>query len=319
MDLSFIEVCSGCGGLSYGLKKSGLIPKLAVDTDAIAVEIYKENVDENALVKDIFDLRLEKNQADILVGGLPCQGFSTLGKRNMMDERNFLWREFLRLVKEMRPLAFLVENVPEFLDTFHFKKFSSKINSLGYKTVYGVLNAVNFNVPQNRRRAIYIGSLNETPELPKPRTKILTVRNAIGDLPSTPDGKNDHCSRNYTKLSLERYKHVPEGGSRNDLPKRLQNPCWIRLGKRGASNVFGRLWWDKPSVTIRTTFIQPECGRYLHPQANRPLTIREGARLQSFPDEFKFQGSMRDKTRVIGNAVPVNFAKVLGENLISLF
>jgi DNA (cytosine-5)-methyltransferase 1 len=317
MDLSFIDVCSGCGGLSYGLKSVGMVPKLAVDIDKDAVEIYKKNVDWNALVKDICRLRLVKNQADILVGGLPCQGFSTLGKRNVYDERNYLWVQFLRLIRESKPSALLVENVPEFLQTFHFKKFSQKVSKMGYKTVWGVLNAVNFNVPQNRRRAIFMGALNRVPELPATNEKILTVRNAIGDLPLIPDGKNDHTSRNPTKLSLKRYKCIPEGGNRFDLPKRLQSPCWRKLGKKGASNVFGRLWWNKPSATIRTTFVQPECGRYLHPKADRPITIREGARLQSFPDSFIFEGSIKAKTKMIGNAVPIKFAESLGESLIS--
>lgn len=317
LNATFIELCSGCGGLSYGLKNSGLVPKLAVDIDKTAVEVYKKNVDKNAVVDDIRKLRLTKNQADILVGGLPCQGFSTLGRRNIYDERNFLWVQFLRLVKEVKPTAFLVENVPEFLQTFHFKKFSQKIVQMGYKTVFAVLNAVDFNVPQHRRRAIFMGSLNRCPELPTPSKKILTVRNAIGDLPLLPDGKNDHTPRNPIKLSIERYKCIPEGGNRFDLPRRLQSPCWKRLGRRGANNVFGRLWWDKPSSTIRTMFVHPECGRYLHPEANRPITIREGARLQSFPDSFTFQGSIESKTRMIGNAVPVEFAKSLASSLLS--
>lgn len=318
MDATFIDVCSGCGGLSYGLKDAGLVPELAVDIDKDAVEVYKKNIDANAIVEDVNKLHLVKNQADILVGGLPCQGFSTLGKRNVYDDRNYLWVQFLRLVRELKPSAFLVENVPEFLQTFHFKKFSQKINNMNYKTACSVFNAVNFSVPQNRRRAIFMGELNGIPEFPKPDEKVLTVRDAIGDLPLMPDGKNDHVSRNPTKLSLRRYKYIPEGGSRKNLPKELQPPCWKKLGNRGASNVFGRLWWDKPSVTIRTTFIQPECGRYLHPQADRPITIREGARLQGFPDTFIFQGALKTKAKMIGNAIPIPFAKSLGKSLLSV-
>lgn len=316
MSVKFVDVCCGCGSLSLGLKKSGMKPVFAIDIDKNAVQVYKKNIDSNVEVKDIKNFSLQRGETEVLVSGLPCQGFSTLGKRNLFDDRNYLWIDFLRLIEEGTPTAFLVENVPKFLETFHFKKFLSKLKKNGYFVNYGVLNALDFGVAQNRRRAILMGSVNRMPEIPiKKEWAVKTVRDAIGDLPLIPDGKNDHCSRNVTKLSIERYKCVPPGGDRRNLPKRLQSHCWRKLKK--SNSVFGRLEWDKPSVTIRTTFIQPECGRYIHPEAHRPLTIREGARLQGFPDSFKFSGSLRAKTKMIGNAVPSPLAKALGETLIS--
>lgn len=315
MTTNFIDVCCGCGGLSLGLIKAGIRPIVSVDNDSASLEVYKKNVDEKIILSDIKKFR-PTEKTDILVGGLPCQGFSTLGKRNVKDERNYLWVEFIRLLKETEATAFLFENVPDLLKTFHFKKFYKEAEKLGYKINYDVLNALDYGVAQNRRRAIIIGSLNNTPRMPKKKRKRKTVRDAIGDLSIIPDGKKDHCSRNATELSLERYKHIPPGGNRFNLPKRLQPPCWRKL-KRGASNMFGRLEWDKPSGTIRTTFLQPECGRYLHPEANRSLTIREGARLQGFPDSFVFKGSSRQKAKMIGNAVPVPLAKEVGKAIVS--
>lgn len=318
MTTTFVDLFSGGGGLSYGLKLAGLEPIAAYDTNADAIKIYNDNIGQHGFVDDVKKIYFKKHFADIVVGGLPCQGFSTLGKRDIYDERNYLWKAFLRVIKEISPIALMTENVPQFFQSFHFKQFKAAISNLGYKTNFAVLNAVNYGVPQNRTRAIFICSKKRKPMLPKQENKILTVRDAIGDLPRIPDGINSHTARNPTKLSIERYKHIPEGGNRSNLPKELQSKCWLKLGRRGASNVFGRLWWDKPSPTIRTTFIQPECGRYLHPEANRPITIREGARLQSFPDSFTFNiNSSRSKATIIGNSVPIQLAKHLGETILS--
>lgn len=297
---------------------SGMKPKFAIDSDKHAIDIYSYNVDKNAIVGKVENLHLPEDYVDVLVGGLPCQGFSTLGKRNPYDSRNYIWKHFIRLLKETRAEFFLVENVPEFLKSFHFKQFLREVQKLNYKVNYAVVNALDYGVAQNRRRVLAFGSKKRVLKIPEPvKDGDKTMRDAIGDLPFVPDGKNDHCSRNFTKLSLERYKHIPPGGNRFNLPYELQSPCWRRT-KKGASNVFGRLKWDKPSGTIRTTFIQPECGRYIHPEADRPLTIREGARLQGFPDYFDFvKPQLRVKSRAIGNAVPVSLAKACGESILS--
>ncbi len=316
MGAKFIDVCCGCGALSLGLKLAGLTPVLAIDYEQAAVEVYKANVDGNAFVGYIESLHLSKGEADILVGGLPCQGFSTIGKKDVNDRRNYLWVDFLRLMKECEPTTFLIENVQGFLKTRHFRVFLKKVKSLGYYTQFYVLNAVDYGIAQHRKRAIFSGSLNRKPETPEPSDEIKTLRDVIGDLPLEPDGKNDHSSRNFTEYSLKRYRQVPPGGDWSDLPKSFQCLCWRKLKR--PNSVFGRLLWEKPSVTIRTTFLQPECGRYLHPEADRPLTVREGARIQDFPDQFSFStvSSLRMKAKLIGNAVPVGFAKVLGKEVL---
>jgi len=129
---------------------------------------------------------------------------------------------------------------------------------------------------------------------------------------------NDHRSRGHGALARRRYPHVPEGGSRRDLPSELQSECWRRIGDRGATNSFGRLWWDRPADTIRTSFLKPETGRFIHPSEHRGLTVREGARLQGFPDDFKFQGGLEEQARQIGNAVPPPIARSVGVELRQL-
>jgi DNA (cytosine-5)-methyltransferase 1 len=146
---------------------------------------------------------------------------------------------------------------------------------------------------------------------------VRTVREALAGLPITPDGNNDHCPRQHGSLALERFAHVPSGGTRRDLPRRLQSPCW-RCSPGGAWNSFGRLVWDSPADTLRTVFLKPETGRFIHPSEHRGLTVREGARLQSFPDSFQFAGSRDQRARQIGNSVPPLVARAVGVELLRL-
>jgi DNA (cytosine-5)-methyltransferase 1 len=183
-----------------------------------------------------------------------------------------------------------------------------------------VLNAANFGVPQSRRRAIIVGSRVAVPALPEEITARRTVRDAIGDLPLVPTNVSWHVARNPRPMSIERYKCVPPGGNRFHLQRArpdLTPACWKRK-KTGSVDVFGRMEWDKPSPTIRTEFFKPEKGRYLHPEAHRPITIREAARLQTFPDGFLFIGSNVQVAKQIGNAVPVEFARRIGERVIDI-
>jgi DNA (cytosine-5)-methyltransferase 1 len=136
------------------------------------------------------------------------------------------------------------------------------------------------------------------------------VRDAIGDLPLDPSNINRHDFRNASELSIQRYKAIPPGGNRRDLPDHLNLPCWINKNPKsgGSADLMGRLLWDQPSLTIRTEFLKPEKGRYLHPEAHRSITVREGARIQTFPDDFLFAGSNYQAAKQIGNAVPPNLA-----------
>jgi DNA (cytosine-5)-methyltransferase 1 len=236
------------------------------------------------------------------------------------DPRNKLWKHYVRVLDAVAPKFFLIENVPEILKSEEYQRLLRHVERLGYKVAADVLNAAEFGVPQNRRRAIIVGSSLGKPYLPTASIfELRSVRDAIGDLPLEPDGLNWHVRRNPRPMSLERYKCVPEGGNRFDLMRSrpdITPRCWKRK-KTGSTDVFGRMWWDEPAPTIRTEFFKPEKGRYLHPTANRPITIREAARLQTFPDDYIFVGSNVQVAKQIGNAVPVTLAERIATHIRS--
>jgi len=303
--LRFIDLFSGCGGLSWGLVKRGWKPVVAIDSDPDAVETYNANFEGVALCADASDVDFRCMDVDAIVAGVPCQGFLPLSRRTRnRDNRNGLFRHILRALVA-RPDFFVVENVPAFLDWWSGRMLIRQSRKLGYKVEARVLNAVDYGVPQHRKRAFIVGSLNDGIAWPdsNPLEERLTVKDAIGDLPREISWTGMDLTNRSSEATLARIKAIPPGGSRFDLPKALQLPCW-RKHTSGSSDVLGRLRWDQPSVAIRTEFIKPEKGRYVHPEANRALTLREGARLQTFPDKFRFVGCMSSIARQIGNAVP---------------
>ena len=236
----------------------------------------------------------------------------------------------MRCIAQTLPAAFVVENVPDFLKDSASEGIRQGACELGYDVVFSILNAADYGVPQRRRRAIIIGRRDGRATLPlathcDPNAMLLdqhlarwvTVRDAIGNLPLEPDGLNRHDVRLVSKLSLDRYRHVPPGGGWKNLPKKLLPDCWRYKNPKsgGSTDMMGRLLWDEPAYTIRTQFIKPEKGRYLHPQADRAITVREGARLQTFPDDFLFQGSNFQAAKQIGNAVPPLLATAIARHV----
>lgn len=294
-------------------------------------------------------------RADVVVGGPPCQGFSLLNKNRETDTRKQLWRPFFEVVERADAQLFIMENVPQLLGSPEHKEIIQVAKTLGFKMAWGKLCAADFGVPQIRWRAFIIGCRFADPSsiFPPPAThhnpKLgiaitvydtsdghphrlqpwSTVRDAIGDLTAPvgteirkePPPLDLHFGRSPTQMSLERYKAVPdEGMNRFDLQRRaleLTPSCWIRK-KSGGTDLFGRLWWDRPAFTIRTEFFKPEKGRYLHPLQHRPITHREAARLQSFPDSFHFCGSKIEIAKQIGNAVPPLLASHIASCVYSL-
>jgi len=325
--VSVIELFAGCGGMALGFKKAGYHTLLANEWDASACETLKRNVTDrvaNCAIEEIDRFP----RADVVVGGPPCQGFSNLGERLPCDPRRQMWRHFMRAVKDAAPAAFVMENVPPLLKSQEYIEIRQIAESLGYNVAAEVLNAADYGVPQTRKRAIIIGVRGREASHPDPthynpqKYSLLphhlkpweTVRKAIGDLPPTPTEENWHIGRNPTEMSLERYKSIPPGGNRFDLPRNLTPDCWIRK-KKGGTDLMGRLWWDRPSVTIRTEFYKPEKGRYLHPDQHRPITHREAARLQGFPDNFEFFGKRIAVGIQIGNAVPPPLAHIIASHV----
>ena len=322
-----LELFAGCGGLALGFKMAGFRTSLAVEWDKAACDTIRANLTGRVAQCAIQEVERFPD-ADVVAGGPPCQGFSNLGERVPNDPRVQLWRHYFRAVEAVGPRVFVMENVPPLLKSQEFVEMKKLASELGYDVAAGVLNSADYGVPQTRKRAIVIGVRDGRATLPEPThvdpkrvglfnnhlPRWRTVREAIGDLPAVPTGVDLHLGRNPRPISLERYRAVPPGGNRFDLPEELKPECWKRK-KKGGTDLMGRLWWDRPSVTIRTEFYKPEKGRYLHPVEHRPITHREAARLQGFPDSFRFCGSRIQIGVQIGNAVPPPLARVLADHV----
>lgn len=321
--LTVLDLFAGAGGFTLGFVQAGLVPVFAVEIDKHAAATYEANFGPHCSTDDINNLKIFPS-ADVIIGGPPCQGFSNLGAHIPDDPRNQLWRHYVRAVAQVNPLVFVVENVPPLLNSEEGQELIRETRALGYQVEGRILNAADYGAPQVRKRTIIIGSRigkvifpEQTHVDPKKRDlhaahlyNWTTVRQVISDLPFKPTEYSLHFGRNPTPKSIERYRHIPPGGNRWNLPPDLMPDCWKRKTE-GGTDLFGRLRWDEPSVTIRTEFFKPEKGRYLHPEADRPITHREAARLQCFPDEFVFKGSKIAIAKQIGNAVPIKLAHAI--------
>lgn len=338
-----VDLFSGCGGLSYGLEEAGFNVVLGTDHWAPSLETFKYNHPEaETLLADVSKLTgdeiraVTKQEIDVVVGGPPCQGFSLSGPRKFYDKRNRLYLDFIRLVKELEPRAFVIENVPGLAGLFGGKvkeKIVDEFSKLGYSVNAKILNASDYGVPQNRRRIVFVGLKGKKqfqfPEPTHENTKI-TVREAISDLPLLnkelgseemeyppkqfsayqelmKNGSKklyNHVASQHIKQTVDIIALVPEGGNYKSLPKHLQ-------GMRNFHVAWTRLHRDKSSSTIDTGH-----RHHFHPTANRVPTVREAARIQSFPDTFKFLGTKTSQYQQVGNAVPPLLAAAIGKKLI---
>ena len=309
-------------------------PVYAVESDSDAAATYAANFgDDHLAVCPIQDVATFP-RADIVIGGPPCQGFSPLNRERQSTLSRRLWKDYLRVIDAAEPTIFVMENVPQLLASPEYRAFRREAEARGFFLEGRVLNVADFGVPQRRRRAIAIGARHDAPPWPSPthcapdqlvlgRRPWRTFGHAVKGLPRTPHGKNWHRDRNPWPDTIERYRAVPpNGGNRFEMEEALDRaglghlvpPCW-RKHRSGSHDVFGRLWWDQPATTIRTEFYKPEKGRYLHPFEHRAITVREAARLMSFPDNFVLpeEQSMTAIARQIGNAVPPLLAVRLAE------
>jgi DNA (cytosine-5)-methyltransferase 1 len=332
--LTLVDLFSGCGGMTRGFEDSGAFRSVfAVELDRDAVATYAANFGNHVACGPIEDIASFPS-ADVVIGGPPCQGFSPLNREAVGFERRGLWREYLRALEAIRPCAFVMENVPELLRSAEYAEFRRRAERLGFEVAGEVLNAADFGVPQRRRRAIVIGvRLGPVPWPSSTHAEggsshplsWVTFREAVEGLPLQPDGRLWHRPRRPRPESVRRYKAVPrDGGDRFSMQRNLDRAglghlvprCW-REKPTGTTDVFGRLWWDRPALTIRTEFYKPEKGRYLHPSAHRPITVREAARLMSFPDDFVLpeEQAMSSVARQVGNAVPPLLAQRIAESL----
>jgi len=345
------------------------------NSKALATFQYNYPQTKLILVKDIrtvnirelrLALQLDREELTAIIGGPPCQGFSRnipAGYRYLEDERNQLYKAFLEFVKEFRPLYVVMENVPEILKAYNGavrEEITRQLKQMGYGVISKSLNAANYGVPQTRARAFFVGCLNGiTPTLPEPTHQgdiksltsnkktiqlsilpaialpMVTVRDAIGDLPVLEAGeyytaqtyicepKTDyqellrrgssklvnHIARKLSPIQMSRAKVLTEGQDARDLPPAL-------APKKHYSGAYGRLYWDKPARTITRWVFHPGSGRFFHPTQNRTITIREAARLHSYPDKFHFLGSYTQMANQIGESVPPLLAKAIADSLL---
>lgn len=358
-----LDAFSGAGGMTLGFsERFGHVFESvwANDFNKDAVESYNINFARGKshcvlgdIVSILEDPKVRIPKADVVVGGVPCQGHSLLNKNRDGDPRNQLWRPFMTLVERSKASCFVIENVPQILDSQEYGEIVEHARMLGFQIASARLCAADYGVPQTRWRAFIIGCRFADPAtvFPPARTHRssdpnqrglfrvsgryveepepwVTVKDAIGDLPppigqeirAVPPPMDIHFGRTPTAMSLKRYKAVPLGGNRFDLQRNAPDitpKCWIRKTS-GGTDLFGRLWWDRPSITIRTEFYKPEKGRYLHPDQHRPITHREAARIQSFPDDFAFSGTKIEVARQIGNAVPPMLAARVADCIYAL-
>lgn len=350
-----VDLFCGVGGLALGFKNKNFKTLLANDVDADMCKSFNLNFPNINLVCDnIKNIKFKdilKSKVDIILGGPPCQAYSTSGKRLLEDKRAFLYHQYYRALKELMPKLFIYENVKGLLSMNKgqlFNEIKDLFGSLGYDIQAKIINAADYGVPQLRQRVIIVGTLDNIKfNFPQPthfsysesddlffrnKKKYLTLEDALSDLPLIKNGEKsdqylkseqndyqkkmrnnsliltEHNSSFHSESLMRVIRNVPQGGTLKDIPKKYKP-------KSGFGNSYGRLWWNKPSTTITRNFGTPSSARCIHPKCDRALTTREGARLQSFNDNFKFYGSRQKKNLQIGNAVPPILAEVLANQV----
>lgn len=343
--MNVADLFAGVGGFSQGFIQAGFKVNFAVEFDSSIAESYRLNHSDTTVYNnDIVGLNIEEmkqrhGKTEIIIGGPPCQGFSQKGKRlSVLDDRNYLFKHFIKFVEIFEPAYFVLENVPNITTTAkgYFKsEIIETFENLGYKVDCEVLLAADFGVPQNRKRAFFLGRRGDTVlHLPTENGNKTTVKEAIYDLPfiesgegkpfypyekapassfqrlmrKNSDGIYNHIATNHSALALERLALIPKGKGREVLPQK-------HLTKSIFSGTWSRLLEDGVAATITTRYDTPSSGLFTHPVLDRCITTREAARLQSFPDRFIFHGNKTSQMKQVGNAVPPLLAQEIAETI----
>jgi DNA (cytosine-5)-methyltransferase 1 len=331
-DFKLVELFAGAGGLAIGMEKAGFQSILLNEIDRDACDTLRNNRScWNVIEGDIANVDFSgyQGKVDIVSGGFPCQSFSYAGKKlGFEDLRGTLFFEFARAVKEIKPKIFIAENVRGLLKHDHgntLETISSVINELGYELIAPkILKAVFYQVPQKRERLFLVCvrkdlTKNIVFRWPSPYKRIMTLRDALKAGELYPNDVPHSEGQKYPKRKAEIMAYVPAGGYWRDLPDDLQREYmkksyFLSGGKTGMAR---RLAWDEPSLTLTCAPAQKQTER-CHPEETRPLTVREYARTQTFPDDWVFSGSLSSQYKQIGNAVPVNLAFAVGRSLVRL-
>ena len=368
MRYKFADLFCGCGGMSIGLINAGFDDIVAADFWEIAkknylsygplsgTSFYQTNMFIEEERKELVEV-LKNAQIDLLAGGPPCQGFSTLGKREEKDTRNTLVEAYLKTALEIKPKMIIMENVPAIQSMKHSsgKRYPEYAKELlienGYYADTVFIDGSQVGLAQTRKRLFLIAirkncihelndfskTLRDTIAALQPSHDYDILKNVIGDLPPLESGEGsdelncdgkiiyNHYAFVYEPKTLARIKAVPKNGGLQDIPDELLSNHLAKMKHGGygsggfVKNLYGRLNWEKPSGTVVAGIKKITCGRFFHPTDSRLLTVREAARLQTFPDDYRFQGSMVDQYTVVGNAVPPKFAELIGRSLISIY
>jgi len=332
MELLSIDLFSGVGGLTQGLKKAGFKTTYALEIDEIASKAYKLNhrrtkvITEDIRKVDIQEIKagLDGKTIHLLAGCPPCQGFSSIRRLNkpepVEDERNSLIKEYVRFVKELMPYTFMMENVPGLALDSSFECALKELEEAGYyKPDWKVVNVKEYGVPQSRKRLVLVGSRLAPLKIAEPIKKRKTVRETIESMP-LPENSDDLLHKIFpahTETIYNLIKDIPkDGGSRKDLGESRQLKCHQK-DNIGFNDVYGRLRWDDYSTTITGGCLNPSKGRFLHPEQDRCISAREASMLQTFPKNYKFPiDAPRGKIALmIGNALPPEFSKIQALNI----
>jgi len=345
--LTAIDLYSGAGGTSLGLVRAGFDIRAALDINKEANITYKNNIAITPIEKGAEDItpkeilkmaRAKRGEIDLVVGCPPCQGFTRLNKKRRRDSRNKLVEIFGKLATGLSPPCIVFENVPRVAKSKYFHEFRRILTNRGYCHSYKILDAADYGVPQHRRRLMLVATkwrFGPPPGFPKqthssPKTAErkgllpwMTAKDAIFDLPPIGPGEchphiPNHRAMNVTSRVLKIIKSVPKnGGSRVSVPRHM----WLQCHKKveGFNDVYGRLQWGAPSNTMTSGCTNPSRGRFIHPEQDRAISAREAARLQSFPDSYKFFGTFLSISKQVGDAFPQKFFEAIASHLKSNF
>jgi DNA (cytosine-5)-methyltransferase 1 len=336
--ISAVDLFCGAGGLTHGLLKAGIPVQAGIDIDARCRFAYEANNNVPFVRKDIATIssravgRLFDDDIDlrILAGCAPCQPFSSHTQKMKNRSHDIKWTllySFCRLIRSIEPEVVSMENVPNLVSYDPFKDFVSALERMDYCVNYSAVNCEGYGVPQYRRRLVLFASKLGTIMLPPPdldEGQFITVRDIIGQLDKVDNGVQSrkdplHRSAKLSDVNLQRISESKPGGSWLDWPKDLISACHQKKSGRSYTSCYGRMEWDRPSPTITTQFYNYGSGRFGHPEQNRALTLREGALLQTFPEDYGFIDSSqtqnincREIGVLIGNAVPVKLGQIIG-------
>lgn len=337
MDKIAIDLFCGSGAVTWGLKQAGFRVVAALDVDKTVCTTYRMNHPEVKLyetditVTDTMDIeRGCSKHIDVLAICAPCQPFSSQNRKRVFpDDRASLILHTLPFIESLSPTLVFVENVPRFGKEQTLRSFCSNLEALGYSIgPLTVVDAASFGVPQRRQRAMLIAADESRSCLRKAYEFVAlpnrTVADAIRDLPKPCIGQIHempdplHYARRHQARTLERLRHVPkDGGSRKSLPQRLQLKCHMNIKSGSFSDTYGRMKWDEVAPTLTTGCTDVTRGRYAHPEQHRAITLREAARLQSFPDEYQFFGNSSQIASQIGNAVPPLMMQAIAKAMVN--